>query len=139
MPKKATDIVVVSKACQEYWGMAKNLVDEAGTYAGRIKLKNNLLDSSTAWKVKGVFAEYYSGQMANLDNRIAEAKYNFLAKVEKMNVLCKSNGVTTIKNPEALLNLLLSESKRNSFKGKIKTRLKNGEICPLQDFVQKKK
>ncbi|MBR3253589.1 hypothetical protein IKF85_02665 [Candidatus Saccharibacteria bacterium] len=138
MPKQATNITI-SKACQDYWQAAKEVVDEAGTYAGRVKLRNNLLDSSTAWKVQDVLVKYYNGRISSLDNEIQRAHDDFIAKVEKLNVLCLGNNIETIKYPEKLLYFLLPAANRKSFNGKIMTRLKNGVICPLQDFVRKKK
>lgn len=134
MPKKTTDLKVSPKECAHYWKLAKELVDAAGTYASRVKLKNNLLDSSTSWKVQNVLSEYYDGRMSSLDDAVGQARADFLIKVKKLNLECTTYKLRQITKPDALLALLLNESKRASFKGKIKTRLKNGVICPLQDF-----
>lgn len=127
---------VPSKAAKEYYAAAKAVIDAAGDYAAAIKLKNNLLDRSTAWKVEDVFDEHF-GSMKNLNDAIKCRKDFFEAKVEKFNVLARQNGVYQVTKPDALLNILLSERKRSSYKGKIKTRLKNDKIEPLQSFEKK--
>ena len=134
MPKEAKDI---SENTRKYWAVAQAMIDTAGDYAAAIKLRANLLDEATAHKVRPVLTRHFGGSMRNLDDAIRCRQVKYYAKVEKFNIQARANGVYTVRKPDALLNLLLSEKKRRSYRDKIKRRLQKDQICSLQEFELK--
>ncbi len=122
------------KFVEEYWSAALLIVDAAGQYAAAVKLKNNIMDPSTRHKVEGVFDNYYHGRMSVLDDRIESARCLFDVRVKKFNLYCLQANETTITMPDRLLNILLNERRRESYKGKIRRRMQKGVVCRLQDF-----
>ena len=118
-----------------YWDAAKAVIDAAGDYAAIIKLRANYLDSSTRNSVEHVVEKYYgNGGNGRLEKAIESCYYDFFAKVEKLNILCRQYNVMQITKPDKLLNLLLDPRRRRSYRGKMERKRRKGEICPLQVF-----
>ncbi|MBR2725219.1 hypothetical protein IKE97_01055 [Candidatus Saccharibacteria bacterium] len=117
-----------------YWTAVLAIVDAAGKYAAAIKLRANYLDPSTEHMVKDVVDRYYNGRLQNINDEIDLRQKSFDAKVEKFNILCSQAGMTSVTKPARLLNLLLDEKRRVSYRGKARRRMKSGKICRLQDF-----
>ena len=126
--------IEISNSCKEYWYAVSEVIDAAGSYAAAIKLRANLLDPNTAWKVKHVLEDSFCNSMANLNKAIAYREDTFYGKVEKLNILCRLNCINTIQKPRVLLDLLISEKRRRSYRDKLSRRLEKGIICPMQDF-----
>ena len=124
----------LQKSVNEYWSAARKVINAAGSYWAAVKLKENLLDPTTTRKVQHVLDKSFGGSMTKLDDAISTSLRTYNAKVRKLNFLCRQYDLYTIDKPSALLKLLISDKKRDSFRGKIKTKVKNGEICALQAF-----
>lgn len=135
----AEQINVSENTCEEYWSSVKEVIDTAGSYAWAVKLKENLENPDTAWKVESVFRKNFDSDMARLDDAIRRRRGDFYKKVAELNVSCRQNGLRTVKKPDTLLDdYLIFPSKRTSYKGKMDRKKKKGIICPLQDFEKKK-
>ena len=57
--KKSKAPIVISFEVQEYWDKAQEIVKLAGAYAALEKLRVNLEDEATRWKVQRVLTRYY--------------------------------------------------------------------------------
>ena len=132
-------VMNISAKTKLYWRAALEVIDAAGDYAAVRKLRANWLDKDTAWKVDGVVNEYYQGSLLVLDEAIGARKQTFYGKVEKFNILCAQYETLPIIRPDKLLDLLLDEKRRKSFRGKIERRRDKDIICPLQEFEQNKR
>ena len=130
--------IKVTESCKKYWAAVLEVLDAAGDYSQAIKLYANLMDDTTRWKVEPIFEEYYEGKISKLRDAIQYRENQFMAKVNKLNLLCKEQGLMTVTKPKKLLDLLLSPNRRNSYRGKATRRLKKGVICAIQDFEAKK-
>ena len=129
----------VTGTCKEYWATVFEMLKAAGDYSSAVKLYANYIDKDTAWKAQSVLDKgYYQGEIAYLRGAITSREEQFFAKVNKLNILCRQHNITTITKPEKLLDLLLDTRRRKSYRGKARTRLKRGEICPIQSFEKKK-
>lgn len=129
----------ISNTTKKYWKAAREVVDAAGDYAAAVKLRANLLDKTTAWKVKHVLKNHYGGSMANLEDAISCRLNVYYAKVDKLNIQCRQLNLHTVTKPDAFLNILMAENKRQSFRGKIERRLNKDLVCSLQSFEMPKK
>ena len=137
MAKKSTD-VIVSKRTEMYWQAVKDVIDAAGEYAYATKLKDNLLDEDTRFKVQGVFEDspVYQGDMDKLERAILDKEKKYCDKVAWLNLLCGQYGLMKVTKPEKLLKgYLLDKNLRRSFKSKAKRWRKKNEIRCLQEFV----
>ena len=123
-----------TKQINQYWSEARRLVSIAAKYGQKVSLKENLMDESTAWKVKGVFERYYDGSTAKLDNAIENGKKQFEWQVMVFNAACRSHGITEIQKPEKLLGLLLDPARRDFYKKSIKKAKEDHAIFRLQDI-----
>ena len=130
--------VNVTQECKRYWAFVLAVIDAAGDYSSATKLYVNLMDCETAWKVEPIFEEYYDGKITKLREAIAYRENQFYVKVQKLNILCKENGLRQITKPDKLLELLMSPNRRRSYRDKATRRLKKGTICAIQDFEKKK-
>lgn len=125
-----------SRNTVQYWSRVKEVIDAAGDYSWAIKLEANLLDPSTRFKVEQVFQKYFHSSMKELKDSIAVRHKQFFGKVVKLNIVCRQNNLTEITKPERLLNLLLDDGTRESFKGKLETKVKKDQVCSLQEFIK---
>ena len=127
-----TKDIKASAATVSYWNMAKEIIDCVGKYLQADKLRANLEDESTAWKVKGVYHKYYDGNSAKLCQAILDSEEGFKRAVRKFNRRCEISGMTAVKRPDVLFELLKDEKRRQFYRRKIERRLQKDEIVPLQ-------
>lgn len=130
--------IKVTQVCRKYWASCFDVLDSAGDYAWAVKFYANLMDETTRHKAEPILEEYYDGKISNLRESMDNREKQFYAKVTKHNIICKELGLITITKPKVLLDLLLSPSRRRSYREKATRRLKKGIICPIQDFEAKK-
>ena len=123
-----------SKQINGYWSQANRLITIASKYGQKIALKANLLDESTAWKVKDVLNSHYGGSMSALEHSINSAKRMFNVEVKNFNTACRIYGITEIKDPDKLLTLLTDSSRRDFYRKTIKKAMKTQAIYRLQDI-----
>ena len=117
-----------------FWEAAGTVITDAEEYSRVVKLRNNLNDETTAFKVQPILDEYFNGSMNCLCERIAFWERQFYVGVEKFNVYCRMYRIHPVNDPRALLDLLLDPRRRKSYRGRIKTKEANCQICPLQYF-----
>ncbi len=129
-PKK--EPILVSFETQEYWDKAQKLVKEAGAYASAEKLRINLEDEATRWKVKRVLTRYYEGDETILRNAIHFHRREVMKVIREFNLLAANNGKHEITKPDSLINLLLDEERRRKYKSFIEKHRKKNEIVDLQ-------
>ena len=115
-----------------YWSVAKDIVDYVGKYLSADKLRVNLEDESTAWKVNGVYHRYYDGNSAKLCRAILDHKEGFKRSVRKFNRYCEAFGLTGVKDSDRLFELLQDEKRRKFYRRKIMAKLQKDEIVSLQ-------
>ena len=123
-----------SKQINDYWSQAGLLITIASKYGQKIALKANLLDESTAWKVKDVLNSHYGGSMSALEHSINSAKRMFNVEVKNFNTACRIYGITEIKDSEKLLALLTDSSRRDFYRKAIKKAMKTQVAYRLQDI-----
>ena len=122
----------VTKETKEYWNKVKELLDISGDYAAAIKLRANLLDSSTFFKVEHVLNDYYDGKMSNLEDAIICLAEKFFTKLEKFNIYCLTKGLPTVTKPDTLFSLLFNNDRRRFYRNSVEKGLKANMIVPLQ-------
>ena len=122
-----------SKDVKNYWEQVQQLLDVAGKYSNAVKLRENLKDESTAWKVEAVFNRYYGGSSLALDQKIKSSKTFFFKLIPAFNVICRLKKLPEIKRPETLFNLLTTSPKRlKYYRRQTKRFLDRKEIVALQ-------
>lgn len=127
-----TKNIQASRATIAYWETAKTLLEKVGRYISADKLRANLEDESTAWKVSGVFHRYYNGSDAALYKAIVGYKNAFNSVVKRFNIQCQIVGVRGITDSGRLFELLKDESRRKYYRRAIDKRLKADEVVSLQ-------
>jgi hypothetical protein len=131
--KKRAKNVTTSKSgnTAQYWDMVDEIIEVSKKYTQKIKLRANLLDPSTAFKVQHVLDNYYGGRMSNLVEAIGEDAECFYAKVVKINNFLLSEGLPTIKDSKKLLELLINTERRGYYRKKAEGGRKTDIIIPL--------
>ena len=129
--KRAKNVTKSGKSTQ-YWDTVDEILKISENYTKRKKLRVNLLDPSTAFKVQHVLDNYYGGKMSNLVDAIATDAESFYAKVEKINICLLSKGLTTIRDSDKLLKLLIDNDRRNFYRKKVDEGREADMIIPLQ-------
>ncbi len=132
MAAKRTKNVTPSEKTKEYWEKVTEILDTSSDYVSMIKLRANLVDPVTAFKVQHVLDEYYEGKMSHLYDAIATVAEKFFAKVEKLNIYCCSEGLPIVAKPDILFNLLTNNERRKYYRDSVKKGLKTNIIIPLQ-------
>lgn len=130
--KKRTKNVTKSGKSTQYWDTVDEILKISENYTKRKKLRVNLLDPSTAFKVQHVLDNYYGGKMSNLVDAIATDAESFYAKVEKINICLLSKGLITIRDSDKLLELLIDNDRRNFYRKKVDEEREADMIIPLQ-------
>lgn len=130
----AKNEVIISPMTETYWTEAETLFKAVGSLAGALKLKKNLEDPSNAWKVQHVFEEYYKSDMRFLTD-VINFRYDICkGKIERLNLACKYVGLSGIKNPEKLIDLLLYNKRLAFYRKEMKRHLKLNEVVTLQEI-----
>ena len=128
--------VNVDFAVLQFYDKVRSLLSDAGRYAHSFKLKQNLNDSATRFKVEHVFIRYYDGNMRKLDDEIHFRRRQCLKAIAEINRLCQRRNIYPVKDKEALTDLLLDETRRSEWKKIIKRLQKENLIVPLYAVEQ---
>lgn len=130
----STENIKASKATMAYWNSAKKIIGVVGKYVSADKLRVNLEDESTAWKVQRVFSQYYGSSSAALYKTISNYKSSFDKAVRVFNMQCQMMNVIGVVNADNLFELLKNEKRREFYMRVIGRKLKADEVVPLQEI-----
>lgn len=119
-------------AVLQFYDKVRGLLSDAGRYAHSFKLRENLNDSATRFKVEHVFRRYYDGDNGKLNNEIHFRRRQCFRAIAEINRLCERNGIITVRDREALTDLLLDSFRREGWKKLIKKYQKRNCIISLQ-------
>ena len=128
-PKQTTEVDFKVLA---YYDKVRGLLHDAGRYAHSYKLRDNLDDEATRFKVEHVFVKYYDGDRRKLNDDIHFRRRQCFKDIVEISQLCARYGVHQIKDKEVLTDLLLSESRRAGWKKLINKYQKQNTIVSLQ-------
>ena len=126
--------VVVDFETQEYWDKAQEIVQKAGVYASAEKLRRNLEDEATRWKVVEVLERYYENDEGFLADSIRFKRREIRQAIRDFNVLASQNGRHEITKPDALIALLMNEERRRKYKAFIEKHRKKNKMVDLQQI-----
>lgn len=133
MAEKSNDTLADFGILQFYDKVTELLLD-AGRYAHSYKLRENLNDSATRFKVEHVFQKYYSGNMTKLKNDIHFRRRQCLATIAEINRLCDRMGIMPVRDKDALVDLLIDEGRREGWKKLVNKYQKENKIVTLQSI-----
>lgn len=134
MAKSKAPKTVISFETQEYWDAVQNIVKAASVYAAAEKLRANLEDEATAWKVRGVLTRYYAGDMNKLRDSIHFKRREAANAIRKFNTIAANNGKHQVTKPDSLINFLLDETRRRKYENFSEKHRKKNEIVDLQQI-----
>lgn len=134
MSKSKKAPIIVSFETQEYWDLARDIVKKAGVYASAEKLRDNLEDEATAWKVNRVLTRYYEGDMKVLRDSIHFKRREVNEAIRKFNTAASANGKREVTKLDSLINLLLDETRRRKYENFCEKHRKKNEIVDLQQI-----
>lgn len=119
----------------KYFQQMRDIVSQVANKYGRAYyLKENLLDSSTRFKVEHVLEKTYDGKMSNLQSRI-DATYAYSIKmINYLNYLCKLHNVTAVDDPKKLIELLLDKNRRAFYRKRIDFYEKRDQLISFADL-----
>ncbi len=132
MPKKSKEPITISFETQEYWDKAQEIVKKAGAYASAEKLRINLDDEATRWKVTRVLTRYYEGDENLLRSTIHHKRREVMKAITEFNTLAANNGHLEVTKPNSLINLLMDEDRRRKYKAFCEKHRKKNEMVDLQ-------
>ena len=115
-----------------FYDKVRELLADAGRYAHSYKLRENLNDKATRFKVEHVFCKYYDGNTRKLYSEIHHRRCQCLAVISEISRMCEIMGIYPIEDKEALTELLLDERRRDGWQKLIKKHQKNNEVVSLQ-------
>lgn len=122
----------VEFAVLQYYDHVRGLISDAGRYAHAFKLRENLNDSATRFKVEHVLQRYYDGDMRKLNDEIHFRRRQCLKAMSEINRLLERSNMIQVRDKDALADLLLDEGRRAEWKKLINKYQKNNQIIPLQ-------
>ncbi len=131
MPKPK-ELKPISYQTDELYDKILELIKYAGSYAAKVKLRENLSDPSTAWEVQGVLDRYYEGNMDVLCNKIDYYCTEVKRRIRELNILNRNHGIREIIKPDSLINLLLDETRRRKYRQFAEKHRKKDEIVDLR-------
>ena len=126
--------VVVDFETQEYWDKAQEIVQKAGVYASAEKLRRNLEDEATRWKVEEVLERYYENDEGFLKDAIRFKRREICQAIRDFNILASQNGCHEVTKPDSLIALLMDEERRRKYKAFCEKHRKKNEIIDLQQI-----
>lgn len=116
----------------EFWDAVRGLLSDAGRYAHSYKLRENVSDSATKFKVEHVFARYYDSDMRKLNDDIHFRRRQCSKAITWINELCNRLKMRDVSDRDALIDLLLDGDRRDGWKKLIKKYEKNNQVVSLQ-------
>ena len=117
----------------EFYDKVRGLIADAGRYAHSYKLRENLNDEATRFKVEKVFFEYYDGNMRKLNDEIHYRRRQCFKAITDVSQLCKKLGLHEVKDKEVVAELLLDADRRSVWKKILKrVCLKHNKVISLQ-------
>lgn len=134
MPKPKE--VNIDFAVLQFYDKVRSLLSDAGRYAHSYKLRRNLNDPATRFKVEHVLRKYYDGDMRKLDDDIRFRRGQCFKSITEINQLCQRRDIYPVRDKEALTDLLLDEVRRSEWQKIIKKLQKENLIVPLQAIEQ---
>jgi len=130
--KKSKEPIIISFEVQEYWDKAQEIVKLAGAYASAEKLRVNLEDEATRWKVQRVLTRYYEGDENLLRDTIHYRRRQVMNAIREFNTIAANNGRLEISKPNSLINFLLDEDRRRKYINFSEKHRKKNELVDLQ-------
>ena len=120
MPEKPIEPVEIDFTVLNFWDKVEGLLSDAGRYAHSYKLRENLNDEATRFKVEHVFAKYYDNNPRKLNDEIHFRRRQCFRAIAEISQLCTGLGLHQIRNKEVVAELLLDKGRRKGWRKLIK-------------------
>ena len=115
-----------------FYDKVRGLLSDAGRYAHSFKLRENLDDEATYFKVAHVFSKYYDSDPRKLNDDIHFRRRQCFKTITEINRLCAQYGMKQVNDKEVLTDLLLDEDRRAAWKRIANKHQKKNEVMSLQ-------
>ncbi|MBR0460983.1 hypothetical protein IJI91_03325 [Candidatus Saccharibacteria bacterium] len=127
-------IVNADALSAKYWNTALTVIDFWSKYQGRCKLYNTASNPNTKFRVMNVIRKYYNSNINELMRDITQDEQELRRLLEVLDDLCLEANVESISR--GWLDTHVTDGKTAaSYRGKIKTRIKNlAEPVSLRDL-----
>ncbi|MBR3254588.1 hypothetical protein IKF88_02550 [Candidatus Saccharibacteria bacterium] len=132
MPRRPIEPVEIDFTVLNFWDKVEGLLSDAGRYAHSYKLRENLNDEATRFKVEHVLLRYYDNDPRRLNDEIHFRRRQCFKAVTEISQLCACLGLRQIRDKEVLTELLLSESRRKGWRKLIKKYKNVNQLVSLQ-------
>ncbi len=110
----------------------RGLLADAGRYAHSFKLRENLNDEATRFKVEHVLQKYYDGDMRKLNDEVHYRRRQCFKAITEISRICADLGLHQVKDKEVLTELLLDEGRRDGWRKLIKKYKNANKVVSLQ-------
>ena len=132
---KPKNLEPINPTVARYYDLCRELISQiGGPYGKAYKLRENLLDENTKFKVEHVLEQFYGGSMQRLHERISSTYSYTLQLIEQFDYFCKLNDIMQIKNPDAFIRLMLEKDRRDFFKSRFKFYEKRNILISLANI-----
>lgn len=118
-----------TNAALQYYDLVRKLLKAAGDYSGKIKLKENLEDESTAHEVEHVLVDYFKGDINKLNTAIKKRKSKCEDIIKEINAFHSAHKIREIRSSENLILLLRDDYRRRKWGTLIAKHIKKKEFA----------
>lgn len=132
--KKPIEPIKIDFAVLHFYDKVEGLLSDAGRYAHSYKLRENLNDEATRFKVEHVFRRYYDNDPRKLADEIHFRRRQCFKAITEISQLCVRYGKREVRDKEIVTELLLDEGRRSGWRKLIKEHKNANDIVPLQQI-----